>query len=132
VLPRVVGEFGIMIRVTTAGGGIILGSKISNGDTPQPFIAPMAPPDWNPIGPFAQGPGTEYTFQVNQKYKMKLVAQDTVISGKMWLEGTAEPSAQALFSDNTPEADRGRGVGWYSYLKPDVTLVDMTITYVAP
>lgn len=125
-------EFGLITRIKANGSGLLIGSRVSDGKAPQPFLAPMTPPPWAPLGPFTKGTGTEYAFRLPGIYKMKLVAIGDVIAGKMWREDEAEPSAQTLIADPTPAADRGRGFGVYEYLQPQVTFVDLTITYVAP
>jgi hypothetical protein len=131
LLPQQVGEFGILTRVKADGSSILLGSKVSNPDPPQAFAAPIAPPAWEPGGPFSMT-GDPYTFVTGARYKMKLVAQDDVVSGKIWRETDPEPSKSALIQDPAQPENRGRNVGFYTYGIIDVTLLDLTITYVAP
>lgn len=127
-------EFGILTRVRDNGSGVILGARVSDGQQPQPFLARMGPPSWEPQA-ITKTEGTKYNFNLPGHYLMKLVAQDSIVTGKMWLEGTAEPAIETLFQDVFDAGDRGHGIGFYEFFyggDNDVTFTDATITYVAP
>jgi len=113
-------EFGILIRIQPDGSTIVFSSMFGLAD--KAMIAKMFAGVWNPEGVS----GVDYTVPDDRHWRVKLQAIGKVVSGKIWIDGTPEPTDWMVSAD--VPYDTGRGTGFYTYQLPEVYLEEIAVT----
>jgi hypothetical protein len=116
------GEFGVVVRIPPSEDqSVLVGSMF--GSESRSFIGKCVAPDWNPTD---DGRGPTYAF-VAGRYKLRLQAAGTTVSGKLWQADQSEPESFQVTT--IAGSATARGVGFYTYGVADAVLESMVVTF---
>jgi hypothetical protein len=113
-------EFGLVARVQSEGGAVMLGSSYAGGD--DPWLGGMDS-SWATGAPIFLA--TPYQAAVGARWGMKLKVDGPKVSGKMWRLTDPEPVFSAAVGAAYTD---GRVVGFYTYGTNDAVLESLTVT----
>ncbi len=123
-------EYGILVRGRGDNGsfsGFVLSSRLSNAAaTNTPFLSPIAVATDNP-GTGQNGPPYAYTNAKVWVFEVECIG--AMIRGKIFREDSPAVTSSMQIADPSAPSDHGRLVGFYGYLTPNATLLEMRVTY---